>query len=243
MSIDNINSNDKLFSVVTGFTDWSMVKPYDFAQDFANWRKNRNSNKISQSVKPDLTYERDKYINLLKKEYPKGTNISQKFFDKTFEISNNLGTRNNMVIHCNIDDLLAIMYNESKFDSKLVSKNGKFAGLIQIDKTTFNTIFKNNKCNYEQFKRLSREKQLTFVQEYLKYRIETGGAQLDNYIDKNGKIEGGALFTLVWRPGDFQTKTLEEVAQKVRIKQNTIMKINAKLCKANKLTNDLNNKA
>ena len=228
MGTDKVNYNGHIFPD-KGYTpiDWSKAKPFDFASDFAQWRK---ANSKQDKAKPDFQILSAHYNNLLKKEYPEGANVPQSFYKKVYDISNDLGSRNGKVINCDMEDLLAIMFNESKFDSKLVSDNGKYAGLIQIDDTTYNSIFKNSSCNYEQFKKLPRGKQLSFIQEYFSYRIKTAGKGFDKYIDdKNGKISGGALYTLVWRPGDFEKADDKKIAKNVRIKQNTINKINKNL--------------
>ena len=225
MNIDNVNSNSSLHIQEDIIIDWTKQKPYDFASNFAQWRKQKGKTDKKSSFTELCT----KYNNLLKKEYPNGANVSQKFIDAAFNISGNIGTRKNKTIHCNVNDLLAIIYNESRFDAKLCSKDGKYAGIFQIDKTTYNSIFKNYKCSYEQFKKLPREKQLLFAQDYLKYRIKTAGKGLDKYIDNNGNINGGALYALIWRPGDFETKSDSDISKNVKRKLAVITKVKNKL--------------
>ena len=117
--MDNINYNGPIRAdrnYVT--TDWSKIKPYDFASDFAQWRK--ANSKQDNKVKPDFQILSVQYNNLLKKDYPEGANVPKSFYEKVYDISSDLGIRNGKVIHCDMKDLLAIMFNESKFDSKLV---------------------------------------------------------------------------------------------------------------------------
>ena len=235
MTIDRTNLNDPISPYIRrpeGYkpTEWNeILKPPTFGE----WLKAPKTEEVQGNSKPQEL--RKQYSNLLKKEYPKGANVPQSFYDKTFAVSKDLGMRKGKQVHCDPEDLFAIMYNESKFDPQSVSKSGKYAGLIQMDKGTYETVFKKpRKYTYEQYKGLSRDKQLGVAQDYLKYRIRTAGKGLDKYIDKNGKIDGGALYVLVWRPGDFETKSGAEIAKKVNIKRNTIKTINEKLKNANK---------
>jgi hypothetical protein len=226
------------------------VKPQDnnrsvYTVDWNNLMKDAfngwNNYQNSKPKKHSATELRVAYNNLLKKEYPQSSEVSQEFFNNVFKISNQLAQRNGRTIHCDPEDLLAIMYNESKLDPNLVSSSGQYAGLIQMDKGTYDTIFKNNKkYTYEQYKKLPREKQIYLAQKYLQYRIEHAGKGLDKYIDKNGKIDGGALHLLIWRPGDYETKSAADIAKKVQIKRNSTNKVKQKI---NDINIHLNQKA
>ena len=111
--------------------------------------------------------------------------ISLEFFDKIDKIAKRL--------NCRADDLAALIYRESHFDPQIKSSSGKYAGLIQMDKTTFSCLDVKNKCSYEEYCRLPREKQLKYVEAYLKLRIEEKGLT-------GKKLSGGQIYTLIRRP-------------------------------------------
>lgn len=115
-------------------------------------------------------------------------NISKKFFNIVTETAKRL--------NCNPDDLAAIMFLESHFDPK--AKKGDYRGLIQIDKMSFDSI-PNTKCTYSQYCALPREKQIKYVEKYLKMRIDEQGLK--------GFLSGGQLYTLVRRPKSVRTKS------------------------------------
>lgn len=115
-------------------------------------------------------------------------NISEKFF--------NLVTKTAKQLNCSPDDLAAIMFLESHFDPK--AKKGDYIGLIQIDKMSFDSI-PDTKCSYSQYCNLPREKQIKYVEKYLKMRITQEKLK--------GFVSGGQLYTLVRRPKYVRTKS------------------------------------
>lgn len=115
-------------------------------------------------------------------------NISKTFFNSVTDTAKRL--------NCNPDDLAAIMFLESHFDPK--AKKGIYTGLIQIDKMSFDSI-PDTKCSYSQYCRLPREKQLKYVEKYLKMRIDEQGLK--------GFLSGGQLYTLVRRPKAVHTRS------------------------------------
>lgn len=123
-------------------------------------------------------------------------NISEKFFTEIEEAAKRL--------KCKPEDLAAIIYRESHFDPK--AKNGQYLGLIQMDKTAFDSI-PDRKCTYSQYCKLPREKQLNYAEKYLQMRINEKGL-------KGKNLTGGQLYTLIWRPADINKKSTVNEAQK-----------------------------
>ena len=64
MNIDNVNSNSSLHIQEDIIIDWTKQKSYDFASNFAQWRKQKGKT----DKKPSFTELCTKYNNLLKKE-------------------------------------------------------------------------------------------------------------------------------------------------------------------------------
>lgn len=118
-------------------------------------------------------------------------NISKDFFDKIEAMAKRL--------NINAEDLAAIIYLESHFDPQVSSSSGKYHGLIQMDKKTFDNICKSSGITYEQYCKLSREKQLKYTEIYLKYRIKEAGLK--------GKVSGAQIYALIHRPADVNKKS------------------------------------
>ena len=108
-------------------------------------------------------------------------NISKKFFNIVTETAKRL--------NCNPE-----------------AKKGDYRGLIQIDKMSFDSI-PNTKCTYSQYCALPREKQIKYVEKYLKMRIDEQGLK--------GFLSGGQLYTLVRRPKSVRTKRVVIENQKL----------------------------
>lgn len=122
--------------------------------------------------------------------------ISKAFFSSITDTAKRL--------NCNADDLAAIMFIESHFDPK--AKNGSYRGLIQIDKMSFDSI-PDTKCTYSQYCALPREKQIKYVEKYLKMRIDEQGLK--------GFLSGGQLYTLVRKPKYVRTRSVVTENQKL----------------------------
>ena len=113
-------------------------------------------------------------------------NISVEFFESLEKIANRL--------NCDVEDLAGIMYRESRFDPQAESPSGKYTGLIQMDKETFENCIKlKNRCTYEQYCKLPREEQLKYAEEYLRFRINEKGLT-------GKKLSGGEIYTLIHVP-------------------------------------------
>lgn len=125
--------------------------------------------------------------------------ISLKFFDEI--------TKTAKRINCRPDDLAAIIYRESHFDPQVKSSSGKYTGLIQMDKMSFDSINVDKKCTYEQYTKLPREKQIKYSEAYLKFRIEEKGLT-------GKKLTGGQVYTLIRRPKDINNPSVVRRNQK-----------------------------
>lgn len=124
-------------------------------------------------------------------------NISLNFFNGVASTAKNL--------NCKPEDLAAAMFLESHFDPN--AKNGKYVGLIQMNKTAFDSI-PNRKCTYTQYCKLPREKQLQYAEKYLQMRIDEKGL--------TGKhLTGGQLYTLIRRPASITKKADVEKYQRL----------------------------
>ncbi len=126
-------------------------------------------------------------------------NISLKFFEELTETAKRL--------NCSPEDLAAIIYGESHFDPQIKNSTGKYTGLIQMDKRSFDSLQVDNKCTYEEYCKLPREKQLKYVEAYLKYRIEEKGLT-------GKKLSGGQLWTLIKRPASIHDNAFVKRQQK-----------------------------
>ncbi len=126
-------------------------------------------------------------------------NISVQFFDEITKAAKRL--------NCKPEDLAAIIYRESHFDPQIKSSTGKYAGLIQMDKVTFDSLKVDNKCTYAQYCKLPREKQLKYVEAYLKFRIEEKGLS-------GKRLSGGQIYTLIHRPKDVDKPSALRIHQR-----------------------------
>ena len=126
-------------------------------------------------------------------------NISLKFFEELTETAKRL--------NCSPEDLAAIIYGESHFDPQIKNSTGKYTGLIQMDKRSFDSLQVDNKCTYEEYCKLPREKQLKYVEAYLKYRIEEKGLT-------GKKLSGGQVWTLIKRPASIHDNAFVKRQQK-----------------------------
>lgn len=142
-------------------------------------------------------------------------NISFNFFNEVTKVAKN--------INCNPEDLAAIIYKESHFDPKAKSSSGKYVGLIQMDKMTFDSLAIRNKCSYNDYCTLPREKQLKYTEAYLKFRINEKGL-------KGKRLSGGQIYTLIRRPAEIHNRGVVNKHQK---SVDDAKKIPAKMKKLN----------
>lgn len=146
------------------------------------------------------------------------TNISVKFFDEITNIAKR--------INCSPEDLTAIIYRESHFDPQVKSSSGNYSGLIQMDKTSFDSLKVKNKCTYAEYCKLPREKQLKYTEAYLKFRIDEKGLT-------GKKLSGGQIYTLIHRPKDIDKPSAVKIHQRhvdeAKKVPEKIKKINTKM--------------
>ena len=142
-------------------------------------------------------------------------NISVKFFEEITKAAKRL--------NCKPEDLAAIIYRESHFDPQIKSSTGKYAGLIQMDKTTFDNLPVKNKCTYAQYCKLPREKQLKYAEAYIKYRKKEKGLT-------GKKLSGGQIYTLIHRPKDVDRPSAVRIHQR---RVDEAKKVPAKMKKLN----------
>ena len=76
-----------------------------------------------------------------------------------------------------------------------------------MDKRSFDSLQVDNKCTYEEYCKLPREKQLKYVEAYLKYRIEEKGLT-------GKKLSGGQVWTLIKRPASIHDNAFVKRQQK-----------------------------
>lgn len=142
-------------------------------------------------------------------------NISQEFFEEIVAMSERL--------KINPEDLCAVIYRESCFKANAHGKNEKtgadYYGLIQMDKTAFETVvsyarkIQGENCKldpnitYEKYAKLTREKQLLYSEAYLKFRIDEKGLT-------GKRLTGGQLWTLIKRPKAINNEKFVTIAQK-----------------------------
>lgn len=170
------------------FFDWK--NPQKFETPFKMFNYRAETKKEEEKAPTPAENLFSKWNNVIQeaiKINPKTKPITQEFFDELFNMAKRL--------NCSAEDLAAIMYNESRFDPQAKNETGKYAGLIQMDKTTFNEIFKNSKTTYAQYCKLSAVKQLKFAEGYIAYRIKERKLS-------GKKLSGAQVYALIHRPAD-----------------------------------------
>ena len=166
-------------------TDWMNKSLWDQQP-----KKNTNNNLEDASAQAIKLHE--DWRSVLKAEakvkqnrFKPDPNISLKFFKELEAAAKRL--------NCNSEDLAAVIYAESHFDPQIKNSTGKYAGLIQMDKVSFDSLKVDNKCTYREYCKLPREKQLKYVEAYLQLRIKEKGLT-------GKKLSGGQLWTLIKHP-------------------------------------------
>jgi hypothetical protein len=165
-----------------------------------------NKPKKEEPVESPYKTLHDKWVKVLEEEsktknplFKSDPNISQEFFDKLADIAKRL--------NINPEDLASVIFLESHFDPQARNNTNKYHGLIQMDRdTTFKSIFPNE--NFEKYKKLSREKQLEFVEKYLQFRID------EKHLTGQ-KISGGQLRTLIKSPAKINNPTFVNKQQDI----------------------------
>ncbi len=157
------------------------------SQPVRNKKQSSSSSSVAQRLHSKWQTVMEEESKVKQHRFKCDPNISVKFFDEITKIAKN--------INCNPEDLAAIIYKESHFDPRVKSSSGKYSGLIQMDKMTFDSLEVKNKCTYREYCRLPREKQLKYTEAYLKFRIDEKGL-------KGKRLSGGQIYTLIRRPAD-----------------------------------------
>lgn len=169
--ISDINSN--VFSNVnwgdsfTKFPDSSPVLP-------------RQATPSEQSSVKDekITYDATKLKNTWSK---KKSGLSDAFYNKVIQIAKN--------VNCSPNDLMALMYSESRLNATAVNKKTKATGLIQFMPETA----KGLGTSQEALKTMSAEEQLKYVEKYLLSAKKARGFG-------NSYIDAGTLYALTYVP-------------------------------------------
>lgn len=129
--------------------------------------------------------------------------FTPEFFDKIVEISKR--------VKCDPEDLIGLMYNESRLKPTSVSKDGKYHGLIQFNSTSLKACVKNAldkkldiqgldpNITVSKLDKLSREEQLPYVEAYLMLFKDYCGL-------KGKKVSGGELWGMIKSPAQTKAK-------------------------------------
>ena len=205
----NYLENFKLNLNKTFNADWMKISLWD---KINTTKKNNNSEVYdTNSASPKILKLCEDWRNVMEAEakveqnkYKPDPNISLQFFKEIEATAKRL--------NCKPEDLCAIIYGESHFDPQVKNSTGKYTGLIQMDKTSFDSLRVENKCTYREYCKLSREKQLKYVEAYLKHRIEEKGLE-------GKKLSGGQLWTLIKRPANINNSVY------IRNQQKTVEKL------------------
>ena len=202
------NSDSKLNSV------WEQPAKTEPASS-QSVQKKKQSSTVAQKLHSDWQKVMKEESKVKQNRFKCDPNISVNFFNEITKIAKN--------INCKPEDLAAIIYKESHFDPKAKSSSGKYVGLIQMDKMTFDSLEMKNKCSYREYCRLPREKQLKYTEAYLKFRIREKGL-------KGKSLSGGQVYTLIRRPADIHNHVVVNRHQKT---VDETKKVPAKMKKLN----------
>lgn len=123
--------------------------------------------------------------------------VSDEFYKEIVEIAKR--------VNCDPVYLSIVLYQESKFNPR--AKNGSFRGIGQMSHVTLADSLQhvkrknldievNTKMTINRFERLSREKQLPYIEAYIMNAKNLAG------IGANEKIEPGELYALFFTPGN-----------------------------------------
>ena len=127
-------------------------------------------------------------------------------------------------INCPMEDLLAIIYMESAFDTKakkVDSSGNTHCGLIQMDKTAFELAKgEGDKTSFSTYRNAKYPMQLDYGAKYLLFR--------KNEKNLKGRLSGGQIRILILKPKYISDKNEIAKAQKI------INKIKKDVSKADK---------
>lgn len=131
------------------------------------------------SVKDEkITYDATELKNTWSK---KKSGLSDAFYNKVIQIAKN--------VNCSPNDLMALMYSESRLNTTAVNKKTKATGLIQFMPDTA----KGLGTSQEALKTMSAEEQLKYVEKYLLNAKKSKGFG-------NSYIDAGTLYALTYVP-------------------------------------------
>lgn len=144
-----------------------------------NWQNSwstQNSATDTQNVK--ISYDATELKNTWSK---KKKGLSNAFYNKVVDVAKN--------VNCSPNDLMALMYSESRLDASAVNKKSRATGLIQFMPNTAKSLG----TSVEALRNMPAEEQLKYVEKYLlaqKRASKLGNSQLD----------AGTLYTLTFLP-------------------------------------------
>lgn len=162
-------------------------KAFDLSRFKLNTIQTATQDTDNNPVIDDYKDEDTSYFNYDAKELKekwsaKKTDLSDEFYKKVVKIAENL--------NCDPNDLMAVMNAESGIKANAVNKNGGATGLIQFMPKTA----KGLGVSTSQLAQMSPEKQLKYVEKYLKGMKKAAG------LKKDDKIGAGTLYALIFLP-------------------------------------------
>lgn len=118
-------------------------------------------------------------------------------------------------LNCNAEDLLGLIYVESGGNSKAVNRDTNATGLIQFMPSTAKWLGTSTK----ELLKMSPQKQLDYVENYLKVMKKSAGFK------ENEKLDAGKLYGLVFMPGRVKNGVLCKKGT-IEYKQNRGLDVN-----------------
>lgn len=212
--MDEISGID--FTGISGNPAVSAVEISSGKSSESVFSKPEPAKSVVKNLPEDVSGEVFTLKSKLKKSLPQ---LSDKFLEEVVILSEKL--------HFSPEDLLALMYQESggwNPASICKGKNGKilYGGLIQMNQTSLNQVKAkyakelglNPNITMQQYLKLPREKQLKYVEGYLKLMIDYCK------LDKKDKITAGELWGMIKSPKrtrnrdmNFLTRTGNHIAK------------------------------
>ena len=150
-------------------------------------KNSSNKTQSSGSNEENITYDAKE---LKEKWNSKKSGLSDAFYEKVVDISKK--------IKCSPNDLMAVMYSESKLDTKAVNKDTNATGLIQFIPDTAKSLG----TSVNALKKMSAEEQLTYVEKFLVTNKKSAG------YSSNTALDAGSLYALVFLPSRAKFSTL-----------------------------------
>lgn len=168
---------------------WPMLSMSSFDFNNSDIWKNFPTNNMNYGIfgnstpgknKPDekITYDATELKNIWSK---KKRGLSNAFYNKVIQIAQKL--------NCSPNDLMALMYSESKLSTTTVNPKSQATGLIQFMPDTARGLG----TNIAALKKMSAEEQLNYVEKYLLSAKKSRGFG-------NRQLDPGTLYALAYVP-------------------------------------------